>query len=167
MVPPNINFWSISRKECLESQQKHAVRNRFFANTIGFKWHFQSRVQSENKMLRRKATSILDGVCVNYEQLFHPIQCTACRKCQGSSWAKFVLPEVTVFLSFSDQLHYLWVINCFGNDTRQYWTCLFQSGSLHILFSYHYILSILGEIFLLWNQSFQCLAIAAFQVQSM
>ena len=27
MVPPNLNFWSIWRKESLESQQKHALRN--------------------------------------------------------------------------------------------------------------------------------------------
>ena len=30
MSPPNGNFWSISRKESLEFQQKHALRIRFF-----------------------------------------------------------------------------------------------------------------------------------------
>ena len=29
MSPPNLNFWFISRKESPESQQKHALRNRF------------------------------------------------------------------------------------------------------------------------------------------
>ena len=29
MVPPNINFWSISRNESVESQQNHAIRNGF------------------------------------------------------------------------------------------------------------------------------------------
>ena len=57
-------------------------------------------------------------------------------------------------------------MNCFGNGTQQYSTCLYQSGSVHILFSYHYILSILGKILLFWNQFFQCLAIVAFQLQS-
>ena len=34
MVPPNWNFWSISRKESLESQQKHALRNRFLRTLL-------------------------------------------------------------------------------------------------------------------------------------
>ena len=117
----------------------------------------------KRKMLMRKRTSILDGICVEYEQLFHPIHCLACRICQSSSKDKLILTEVTGIPSFLDQLHYIWAINCFGNGTRQYWTGLYQSGSLHILFSYHYILSILGEIILIWNQSFQCPAFAAFQ----
>ena len=29
MVPPNSNFWSISRRESLESRQKHALRKSF------------------------------------------------------------------------------------------------------------------------------------------
>ena len=87
-------------------------------------------------------------------------------ECQCMSGDKLVLPEVTGTLSFSDHFQYFWGINCYGNGTQQYSTCLCQSGSLHILSSYHYILSILGEIFLLWNQSFQGLAIVAFQLQS-
>ena len=82
-------------------------------------------------------------------------------ECQCSSRDRLVLPEVTGILTISDQVHYLRGINCFGNGTRQYSTCLYQSGSSHILL-YHYILSILGKIFLLWNESFQCLAIVAF-----
>ena len=97
------------------------------------------------KVLMRKRTSILDGVCFNYEGLFHPVQCTACRICQCSSRDKLVLPEVTGILSISDQLHCLWGINCFGNGTRQYSTCLYLSGCSHILLSYHYFLSILGR----------------------
>ena len=119
------------------------------------------------KTLSRKRTSILDGICVNYEPLFHPIQCTACKICPCSSRFKHVVPEVTGSLSFLDQLHYLWEKNCFGNGTRQYSTCMYQSGSLHSLFSYHYVLSFLGEIFLLWDHFFQWLAIVAFQLQSM
>ena len=165
MVLPNLNFWSTSHKENLESQQKHALRNRFLRTLLCS--NYTSNPGYNQKLLMRKRTSILDGVCVNYEQLFHPVQCTGCRKCQCSSRDKLVLPELTGILSFSDPLQYLWGINCFRNGTRQYSTCLYQFGSLHIFFSYHYILSILGEIFHRWNQSFQCLAVAAFQLQSM
>ena len=147
------------------TEQKHALRNRFLRKLL-----FSNDILNpgyNRKMLMRKGTSILDGVCVNYEQLFHPVQCTACRICQGSSKDKLVLPAVAGILSISDQLHYLCGLNCFGNGTRQYSTCLYQSGSSHILFSYHNILSILGKIFLLWKQFFQCLAVVAFQLQSM
>ena len=170
MVPPNLNFWSISRKESLESQQKHALWYSFLRIPLcsidifnpGYKW----------KMLIRKTTSILDGLSFNYEQLFHPVQCTAydmsmtMRIWHYSSRDKLVLPKVTGNLSISDQLLYLWGINCFGSGTRRNSTCMYQSGNSHILFSYHYILSISGRIILLWNQIFQCLAIAAFQLQS-
>ena len=100
MVTPNLKFWSISRKESLESQEKPAFRNRFLralycSNDIfipGYK----------RKMLMRKRTSILDGVCFNYEQLFHPKQCAASRICQRSSRDDVVLSEVAGILSFSD-----------------------------------------------------------------
>ena len=165
MAPTNLIFCSISRKKTPESQHKHALRNRFLRtllrlNVILNPWY-------NRKMLIRKKTSFLDGVCFNYEQLFHPVQSTACGICQCSSRDKIVWSEVTSILSFSYQLHYLRGINCFGNGTRQYSTCLYQSGNLHILLSYHYILSVLGEIPLLWNQSFQCLAIVAFLPQSL
>ena len=165
MVPPNLNFRSISRIESPESQQKLALRNRFL-QTLLFSNDIFNPGYNRN-MLTRKRTSILDGVRVIYEQLFHPVQCTACRTYQCSSRDKIVLPEVTGFVSFSDQLQYLWGINCFGNGARKFSTCLYQAGGLHILFPYHYILSFLGEILFLWNQSFECLAIAAFQLQSM
>ena len=164
MVPPNLNFWSISRKGSLESQQKHALRNRFLRTLMCSNDIFNPGYN--RKMLMRRRTSNLDRVCFIYEQLFHPVQCTACRKCQCSSGDKLVLPEVTGILPPSDHFHYLWGLNCFGNGTRQYSTCLYQSGMLHIFLSNQYKLSILGEIFLLWNQSFQCLAIVAIQLQS-
>ena len=104
MVPPDLNFWSISRKGSLESQQKHALRNRFLRTLLFSNDLFQPGYN--RKMLMRKRTCILDGVCVKYEQLFHPVQCTACRICQCSSRGKLVLPKVTGFLSFSDQLHF-------------------------------------------------------------
>ena len=104
MSPPNLNFWSISRKESVESQQKHALRNKFLRTLLCSNDIF---IPGYNrKMLMRKRTSILDGICVNYEQLFHPVQCTACRICQCSSRDKLVLPEVTGILSISDQLQY-------------------------------------------------------------
>ena len=163
MIPPNIKFWSISRKWWLESQQKPACRNRFLRTLLWSNDIFNP--DYNGKLLIRKRTSMLARVCVLHEQLFRPVQCTACRKCQCSSRNKLVLPEVTGILSISDQLHYLWGINCFGNGTRQYSNCLYQSGSLHILFSYHFVLSKLVKKFLLRNQSLKCLAIVAFQPQ--
>ena len=164
MSPPNLNFWSISRKDSLESQQKYALRNRFLRTLLCSNDIFNP--EYNRNLLMRKKTSILDGVCVKYEQLFLLIQCSACRICQCSSRDRLVLPEITDILSYSDQLHQLSGLNCFGNGTRQYSTCLYPSGSSHTLFSYHYKLSILGKIFLLWNESFQHLAIVAFQLQS-
>ena len=139
MVPASLIFWSISRKESLESQKKHAFGNRFLRTLLCSNDILKSGYN--RKVLMRRRTSIADGVCFDYEQLFHPKQCTACRICECSSRDKLVWPEVTVILSFSDQLQYLWGINCFGNGTRQYSTCLYQSGCLHILFCYHYIFS--------------------------
>ena len=86
MVPPNLNFCSISRKERLEYQQKHALRNRFLRTILCSNDNFNPGYN--RKMLNRKETSILDGVCFKFEQLFHPVQCTACRKCQCSSTGK-------------------------------------------------------------------------------
>ena len=146
MVPPNSNFSSISRKESLESQQKHALRNRF-SRTLLFSNHIFNPGYNR-KNLMRKRTSIFDGVFVNYEQLFHPVRWTACWICNCSSRDKIILPEVTGILSFSDQLHYLWGMNHFRNGTRQYSNFLYQSGSLHIFHSYHYILSILRKIWI-------------------
>ena len=105
MVPPNLYFWSISRRESLESQQKHALRNKFLRTLLCSNDNVNPGYN--RKMLIRKRTFILDRVCFNYEQLFHPVQCTAGRICQCSSRDRFVLPEVTGILSISDQVHYL------------------------------------------------------------
>ena len=104
MVPPNLNFWSNSHKESLESQQKLALRNRFLRTLL-----CSNDVVNpgyNRKMLMRKRTSVSDRVYFYYEQWFHPVQCTACKICQCSSRDEFVLPEVTGILSISDQFHY-------------------------------------------------------------
>ena len=105
MCPRNSKFWSISRKESLESQQKHALPNRFLRTQLFSNDIFNPGCN--RKMLMRKRTSFLDGVCVDSEQLFHPVQCTACRIRQCSSRDKLILARVTGILPFSDQLHYL------------------------------------------------------------
>ena len=105
MVPPNLIFLSISRKESLESQQKHALRNRFLRTLLCSNDFFHPAYN--RKMLMRKRTSLLDRVYFYYEQLFHPVQCTAYKICQCSSRDKLVLPEVTDILSISDQIHHL------------------------------------------------------------
>ena len=96
MVPPNLNFWSFSRKKSVESHQKHAPRNKFLRTLLCSNDIFNSGYNRE--MLMRKRTSNLARVCFNYDQLFHPIQCTACKICHCSSRDKLVLPEVTGFL---------------------------------------------------------------------
>ena len=86
MSPPNSNFWSTSRKESLEFQKKHALTNRFLRTLLCSNDIFEPGCN--RKTLIRRKTSIPDGVCFTYEQLFHPIQCTACRKCQCRSGSK-------------------------------------------------------------------------------
>ena len=110
------------------------------------------------EILIRKRTSILEKGCFNYEQLFNPIYCTACKICQGRLKDKLFLSRLPGILSTSDQPHYLWGMKCFGSGTRQNSNCLYQSWSSDLLFSYHYVLSTSGKKFFLWNLSFQCLA---------
>ena len=86
MSPPNLNFWSISHKEGLESQQKHALRNRFFQALLCSNDIFNPRYN--RKTLIKKTTSIVVKVYFNYEQLFHPIQCIVCKKRQCNSRGK-------------------------------------------------------------------------------
>ena len=138
--PANLYFWSISRKRSLEYQEKHALRNIILrtllcSNDISNPWY-------NWKMLIRYKKSFPEKSCFIYDQLFHPIQCTACRICQWSSIDKLILSIKTVVLSTSDQPHFLWGKKCFGTGTRQNSTYLYQSWCLHILFSYNYILSI-------------------------
>ena len=105
MFPPNLNYWSISRKESPESQKKHALKNKFLGTLLCLNDIFNP--EYNRKLIMRKRTSILDSVCFNYEQLFHPVHCIACRIFQCSLREKLILPEVTGILSISDQLHYL------------------------------------------------------------
>ena len=141
MVPPKLNFRSISRIESLESQEKHAPRNRFLRTLLWSNDNFNPGYNQ--KTLIRKRTSILDGVCFDYELLFHPVQCIFCKISQSSSEEKLVSPRAAGILTISDQLHYVWAAIFSGNSTRQKSTCLYQSWSLHILFD-QYILSITG-----------------------
>ena len=74
MVPPNSNFWSISRKESPESQQKYALRKKNLRLLLCSNDNVSSGYNQ--KMLISRKTSILDGVCFNYEQLSDPVQCS-------------------------------------------------------------------------------------------
>ena len=86
MTPPKTNFWSILRKENPESQQKYALR-KWISGTLLCSNDIFNPVYNQ-KPLTRSKTSILEGVCFNYEPLFCPVQCTACRKNQCSSREK-------------------------------------------------------------------------------
>ena len=105
MVPTNLNFWSISRNENLECQQKHALRKKFLPILLCSNDIFISGYN--RKTLMGKRTSNRRGVCFIDEQMFHSVQCTACGICQCSSREKFVLPEATCTVSFLDRFHYL------------------------------------------------------------
>ena len=100
MVQPNLNYWSISRKESVEAQQKLALRKRFLRTLLCS--NDNSNPAYNRKMLIRKRTSIHNGVCFNYEQLFYPVQCIACRIYQCSSRNKLVLPRATRILTISE-----------------------------------------------------------------
>ena len=60
MVPQNLNFWSISRKESLRSQHKHAIKITFLRAIFYSNDNFNPGYN--RKMLFRKRTSILDEV---------------------------------------------------------------------------------------------------------
>ena len=74
MVPPNINFWSISRNESLEPQKKHALKNSFLRALLCSTDNFYPGYK--RKLLIRERTFIPNEVCFNYEQLFQQVQCT-------------------------------------------------------------------------------------------
>ena len=61
MVPPKLNIRSILRKESLESQQKHAPRNRFLRTVLCSNDILNPGYN--RKMLIRKKIFLLDGVC--------------------------------------------------------------------------------------------------------
>ena len=54
----------------------------------------------KRRMIIRRRTHILDKLCFNYEQFFHPIQSTACKTNQCTSKDNLVLAGVTAILSF-------------------------------------------------------------------
>ena len=98
MVSATLNFWSTSRKENLESQQKHALRDNLCVDfCLGSNDNFHP--EYKRKMVIRRRISILDIVCFNSGLFFHPVQCTACKICQDGSIDKLVLPRAFVTLS--------------------------------------------------------------------
>ena len=56
------------------------------------------------KKLNRERTSFLDGVCLNYEQLFHPLDYSTCGISQGGSIDKLILPRAVGSPIISKQL---------------------------------------------------------------
>ena len=96
VIPPQLSLRSMSCTESLESQQENATRNRFLRALLCLNDNFNPGYKS--KLLMRKTTSIFDGVCVSDGQLFLPVQCIPCKKCQCRSKNKLVLPKVTNIL---------------------------------------------------------------------
>ena len=160
MSPPNGSFWSVSRKENLELQQKLALRNRFLRSLLCSNDMFNP--EYNRKTLFRNGTSILDATCFNCKQLFHPIHCTTCRKYQCSSRGKRAEQEAFCIQTTLNPFKYPWDTCCFDSGIRQCSPCLHQFVSWCILFFYHYELSISNKNFHLLYQPFQYLAIVVF-----
>ena len=90
MVLPNLNFWSYSFEERIESQQNYALENRSLRALLCSNNNFNPRYS--RKMFIRKRASIRDGVCFTYAQLFYQVKCTVLKISQGNSKYKF-FPE--------------------------------------------------------------------------
>ena len=90
-IPCSLNIWSEKKyiqstshhNPSLESQQKHALENRFLRIRLCSNDNFNPRYNQ--KMLIRRKTSIPSGVCFTFEQLFRPVKGTACKINQCSS----------------------------------------------------------------------------------
>ena len=113
-------------------------------------------------MFTRRRTSIRDRVWNNYEQLFHKVQRSASRKCEGCSRGVPALQEVFHNQSTLTSIQYLCYTCYFDSGIRQCSPCLYQFESWCILLSYHCALSILNKKFHFLNQLFQYLAIVEF-----
>ena len=142
MVLSNFDFWSISGKESLEFQEKHELNKEFLRAILSSKDTFNPRLNRKRRNSNRTSDSV--WVCFTYEQLFHPVQCTAGKICQCNSIDKLALPKATGIFSTAFKFHYLWGTNCFGNGAQKFWTCLCQSRCLQIFFC-HCILSFSGK----------------------
>ena len=95
MIPPNVQFWSNSRKKNVTSEQRHALKNGFLRKLLCSNDNFEPRYN--RKTLIRERTSILNEVCFNNEQLFHLVQNTAGNFRQRISRDLIVLPEASGF----------------------------------------------------------------------
>ena len=77
-------------------------------------------------MLTRKRTSLLDEICVIYEQLFQQVQCTVRKVFQSNSIDLFVLPRAFDNLSNSNRFPYRGATNWIDNGKQQNSTSLCQ-----------------------------------------
>ena len=156
MVSQNLNFWSISRKESLQTYQKYGLRNRILRALLCSNYIFNLKYNRESLIRRRAA--ILHKIGFNYKELIHPVQCTACKTCQTETLS---LPTATGILPISGQFQYLWCTKCFRN------TKVNNTKKINLfLHSFSLIFIYFGKVLLLWSQFFQCLAGVAFQLQS-
>ena len=74
-------------------------------------------------MLTGKRTSLLDEICVSYEQLFQQVKCTVFH---SKSTDLLVLPRTSGNLSNSDHFYHRGGTNWFGNGKQQNSTSLCQ-----------------------------------------
>ena len=68
MVPPNLNFYSISTKDSLEFQKKHALGNRFLRALLCSNAVFNPGCNRKNFI--RKSTPLPDKIVLNMNSCF-------------------------------------------------------------------------------------------------
>ena len=150
-------FWSISIKESLESQQKHALRNRVLQAVFCSNDNFNPGYNRE--MVNRKSTSILDKSCFIMNSCFIQYISPLVKNVNVARKINTFCQEWLVFCK-------LWIhLNVFEVEI----VSVTVHDNIEIFevytYFYQYILSILGKNFPIWNPSFHCPAIVAFQLQ--
>ena len=95
MTPSNGNLWSNSRRESPECQQRLALRKKFL-QTLLCSNDILNPGYTRKKFMRKRS-SIPDGVCFNYEQLFHPVHCSAREKANVAQKLNALSKKVFVF----------------------------------------------------------------------
>ena len=116
MVPPKVNFWSISRKESLEYQQQHALTNRFlqtlFEMTISILGTIGKCSLGRDYPFLTKFLLFMNSCFIQYNA---PLE-----KYVNVAQKINSLCQKRLVLSTWDHFHHLQGTIYFGNGKRQY-----------------------------------------------
>ena len=117
MVPPNLNYWSISRKESLESQQKHAPKKGLLRTPLCSNYIFNPGFN--RKMHMRKKHPFLSEFVLSMNSCFNHYNAPLVEYVNLVQKINLFCQNDWYSVSF-DHFHYLRGTNCFSNSTRQY-----------------------------------------------